>query len=612
MVKKTLKRTRLISLLIIVAMMIGLTVTVLSTSNWTSVGTFAQFKAALENQSVTHIRLTNDIQIIRGGVEINSARSTLTIDGGGYAIHGHNSNLKTDTLRYSRAGALREINVINATIVSHSREGFINVNSGSNWANVQATFRNINFFGPQLISATDSNVTIGSGTYILSPGFCKTVSELAEANHIRLEDNITIHKDSLGKDEIFRIERAGGGITVATGAYVNVSLNQGARKTAKAGFVHFQRTDGYLRFERDSFFNFVGNGFFQQNRDVQEVIIGERAQVHIRTHGNFKGCYGIFMISGRMVVGEDAIVNLIATGNTKKDPVIQLDKKTSTVTINNARQFFVYNSSTKGLKGQAIGTSSCTNVANVFYNNISNVAYWRDNTSPYDNLSPATFSFYNDNRSSFSLFSSSTRSKVNNVGSTDYDGRTPFNTNTALLRDVNVIFIGGGTGNGGIIVPDVHYVSFHSNGGTPVSSQYVYDGDLLDRPEDPHRSNMFFDGWFTDPHFRGQSWDFNRDIVTSDMVLYAKWVFEDGTVLPFVNGADAEEPEAETATTVEPEQEQVYEPVPEEAPADETAPAEEPQTSSEPETQTTPEPVHQPEPQSAPEPAPEPATESEE
>jgi len=542
--KKTLTRTRLISLVIIFAMVIGLAVTVLSATNWTQVGTFAEFKSALENASVTRIRLTNDIQMIRGGAEINSARTDLIIDGNGFAIHGHNSNTLSDTLRYSRAGRLNNISVLNTTIVSQNRNGFININSGNNFANIQVTFRGINFFGPQLINATDSNVTIGSGNYTINPGFCKTVNELAEANHIRIEEAVTIFKDANGKDEIFRIERAGGGITVTTGAYVNVSLNQNARKANRAGFVHFQRTDGYIRFENDSFFNYVGNGFFQQHRDVQEVVIGDRAQVHIRTHGNFKGCYGIFMISGHMTVGQDAIVNLIATGNTKKDPVIQLDKKTSTINVNSPRQFFVYNTSTKGTKGNAIGTSSCTNVANVFYNNITDVAYWRDNVSPHDNLSTPTFSFFNNDESAFSLSSSSTRSKVNNVGSENYHGTTQWNANTAYLRDVNVILIGGGTGGGGTD-PEEWTVMFNSNGGTPVENEIVIDGELLTEVPEPYRYGYTFAGWFLDPNFTGQEWDFYSDIVKADFTLHARWILDNADMSPYEAAPQAEQEENE-------------------------------------------------------------------
>jgi len=548
-------------------MLIGLTITVLSTSNWTHVRDFAQLKSAVESATVTHIRLTNNIQIPRNGAEINGNKSELVIDGAGFRITGHSSNTRTDTLRYARAGRLNNITVTNLEIVSSNNNGFINVASGSNMANVNLTFRDISFFGPQLVSAVDSSVVIGNGNYVITGGHCKLAHELAEAHHIRLENNVTIYKDAAGKDEIFRIERAGGGITVATGAYVNVSLNQHQRKANRAGFVHFQRDNGYLRFQDDSFFNFVGNAFFQQHKDIREFIVGDRAEVYIRTHGNFKGCYGIVNITGQMVAGENSIVNLIATGNTKKDPVIQLNSRTSSVTLNSPKQFYVYNSSTKGVKGNAIGTSSCTNVANLFYNDITNVAYWRDNTSPHDNLRNPNFSWVNPNESHFSLFSSSTRTKVNSVGNTGYFGNTPFNAANAHLRDVNVILIGGGTGGGGIIEPDVHLVSFNSNGGTFVDPQYVEDLNRISKPDDPFRHGLIFAGWYLDPHFSGQPWDFSHNLVTTDITLHALWVFDDGT-MPLIEELDLDEFIPEQEPEFDPEQDVAFELEPEQEPTD--------------------------------------------
>jgi len=531
--KKTLLRTRVISLLIIVAMAVGITITVLS-SGWTLVGTFEQFRAAIESPTVTQIRLTNNIHIPRNGVVINPNKAELIIDGAGFTFSAHSSNSKSDTLRYSSAGNLKDITVINATIVSHNYWGFLHVDSSSRMSDVVVTFRDINYFGPQLVYAEDSTVVIGTGNYTLLNGHNGRSDELAEATHIRLEGNVTIFKDMSGRDEVFRIERANGGLTVASGAVVNVSLNQDVRKAHKAGFIHFQRSGGYLRFEDDSYINFVGNGFFQQHRDVKEVYIGQRAQVHIRTHGDFKNNYGIFMIKdGHMVVEEDAVVNLISTENRKKDPVIMLDKKTSTVTLNNPKQFFVYNSSTRGSKGHAIGLEGSADVATVFYNDISEVAYWIDNTSPHDNLVPATYVFRNEDESSFSLNSSNTKSSVTRVGSVGYNGITPFDKKTAFLKDVNVIYISGGTGDG-IVVR--HTVEFNSNGGSPVDPQEIIHGERAVRPEpDPTREYMVLEGWYPDPGFNDDPWNFD-DPVTEGMILYAKWDFAQRTDIQYRAG----------------------------------------------------------------------------
>ena len=162
----TLKRTRLISLLIIAAMVLGLTVTALSATNWTLVGTYEEFRNAVTSPTITHIRLTNDIQLARGGAEINGNKPELVIDGAGFTIFDRVAGSLSDSIRYRTAGRLIDITVQNMQIVSESRGkqnrgAFINVSSGSGFRDLVVTFRDINFFGPALLDATDSSVVIG-------------------------------------------------------------------------------------------------------------------------------------------------------------------------------------------------------------------------------------------------------------------------------------------------------------------------------------------------------------------------------------------------------------------------------------------------------------------
>jgi len=53
----------------------------------------------------------------------------------------------------------------------------------------------------------------------------------------------------------------------------------------------------------------------------------------------------------------------------------------------------------------------------------------------------------------------------------------------------------------------------------------VIDDGQLARPRNPKKSGFAFSGWFRDESFEDR-YDFNVDIVSEDMVLYAKWVEE--------------------------------------------------------------------------------------
>ncbi len=71
-------------------------------------------------------------------------------------------------------------------------------------------------------------------------------------------------------------------------------------------------------------------------------------------------------------------------------------------------------------------------------------------------------------------------------------------------------------------------VSFHSDGGSEVSSQTVEYGTTAVRPESPTKEGFIFGGWYIDP-LKTLEFDFVNDIVLKDMVLYAKWIKDNPT-----------------------------------------------------------------------------------
>ena len=68
----------------------------------------------------------------------------------------------------------------------------------------------------------------------------------------------------------------------------------------------------------------------------------------------------------------------------------------------------------------------------------------------------------------------------------------------------------------------VFTVSFNSNGGSAVLPKTVKIFENAVKPEDPTRSGFLFVSWYMDEELNYR-WDFNRNTVSSDMTLHAKW-----------------------------------------------------------------------------------------
>lgn len=82
----------------------------------------------------------------------------------------------------------------------------------------------------------------------------------------------------------------------------------------------------------------------------------------------------------------------------------------------------------------------------------------------------------------------------------------------------------------------VHEVVFDGQGGTDVSTATVADGQKLNEPASPSKSGYSFDGWYEESECIYR-WNFEKDVVVSDMTLYAKWTINTYVVSYHANGA---------------------------------------------------------------------------
>lgn len=78
-------------------------------------------------------------------------------------------------------------------------------------------------------------------------------------------------------------------------------------------------------------------------------------------------------------------------------------------------------------------------------------------------------------------------------------------------------------------------VTFDSQGGSEIDSQTVTAGERLTEPTAPAKDGASFTGWFKETTCT-TAWNFNKDVVTENLTLYAGWKVADFTVTFETNG----------------------------------------------------------------------------
>ena len=64
-----------------------------------------------------------------------------------------------------------------------------------------------------------------------------------------------------------------------------------------------------------------------------------------------------------------------------------------------------------------------------------------------------------------------------------------------------------------------HSVKFDCDGGSFIASVTVKNGDKINEPIAPTKEGYEFDGWY----YKNTAWNFEKDVVSDDIVLTAKW-----------------------------------------------------------------------------------------
>lgn len=114
----------------------------------TTVNSFDELKVALkDNNGITDVILGSDITLT-SGIEINSAKRAIIIDGNGHTIK-ESVKGSTGTIYISKNNGTKEVTLKNALIDGKNFYGPVNVNDGA--YGVTLNYENITYKGPQLV-----------------------------------------------------------------------------------------------------------------------------------------------------------------------------------------------------------------------------------------------------------------------------------------------------------------------------------------------------------------------------------------------------------------------------------------------------------------------------
>ena len=71
---------------------------------------------------------------------------------------------------------------------------------------------------------------------------------------------------------------------------------------------------------------------------------------------------------------------------------------------------------------------------------------------------------------------------------------------------------------------ETYTITFNSKDGSEVAAQTINKGEKVTEPQPaPTREGYLFGGWYTDNPTLTNKWDFDTDVVTENITLYAKW-----------------------------------------------------------------------------------------
>ncbi len=185
----------------------------------------------MENSTDTDIIVTADITFATGGLKVNTAKSTVSIDFDGHTVTDNNSATFTDTIYVNSTTNTLSVTVKNAVWSGRNYYGVVGVYNGN--TNTTINLENITYTGPQFVYNKNGITNISNCTVTLSKNDSSTnPQEFCEANRINISGKVAVNSGSTSDAVIW-----------FTGTGAQLTVNANATFTVIAGSTYFLYTD---------------------------------------------------------------------------------------------------------------------------------------------------------------------------------------------------------------------------------------------------------------------------------------------------------------------------------------------------------------------------------
>lgn len=114
------------------------------------------------------------------------------------------------------------------------------------------------------------------------------------------------------------------------------------------------------------------------------------------------------------------------------------------------------------------------------------------------------------------------------------NSESDFTSESEITSDSESVFESESQSNSESQEQTTFLVTFDSNGGSAVDGITVKKGEKITKPADPIKSNKNGEYEFLGWYYAGAEWDFEKDVVTENVTLIAKWKLVEGYTKPYL------------------------------------------------------------------------------
>lgn len=308
---------------------------------------YNELKTVLEGNNTYKLVYFGANITLTGGITLNSAKTTLTIDGTydniRYTYTDYNSANYTQTILLINTPSSMNITVQNIDVVGRNYYGVICVYDTSSFSNVVVNYNNVNYTGPQLAFNPYSTLKITDCDINIQASSACPANEVAETRNVTLSGVVNIQSVSTGTS-IFWFRNVVGGIY----PYLNVSPDATVSITSINRYLYYvsSASNITMTFGNNSVTNIetaTGIGY-DTTHTTNRLLIDNDAILNIVTNGR-NGSNASWAINGEFIMNSGSSLKMISDfSGVSTNNCILFSSNSASLYLNNPKSVIFYNS----------------------------------------------------------------------------------------------------------------------------------------------------------------------------------------------------------------------------------------------------------------------------